>query len=206
MENSFASRLRLLRGKESREKFAKKLGLSPRALVNYENGTRVPKSTLTSQICARLGININWLLTGEGSMRKFDGREESNQNRRHVGGFETSLNTQPIENISMRKNRTADMSAASCRGMSEIEEEESCPQPVGVPEVIGLQQELSGALRKGIELQERLLALTEQNAELRLQLERRDQRIRELEKENAGLREERKGVAFVCRTSARDAG
>ena len=105
MENSFASRLRLLRGKESREKFAQKLGLSPRALVNYENGTRVPKSDLASQICARLGININWLLTGEGSMRQFDGQEESNQNRRHVGGFETSLNTQSIENISIRKGR-----------------------------------------------------------------------------------------------------
>lgn len=67
MENSFAARLRLVRGKESREKFAKKLGLSPRALLNYENGTRVPKSDLLSQICARLGIDIAWLLTGVSS-------------------------------------------------------------------------------------------------------------------------------------------
>lgn len=212
MENSFASRLRFLRGKESREKFAKKLGLSPRALVNYENGTRVPKSNLVSQICAHLGININWLLAGEGSMRQFDGQEEFNKNRRHVGGFGASSIMQPIESINMRKNETADMSAESCLGMPEIEKGGPCLQSVGAPEVIGLQQELSVALRKGIELQERLLALTEQNAELRIRFERlqididrRDQRIRELEKENAQLRESRKGVSPVFRAATGEA-
>ncbi|WP_302580080.1 hypothetical protein, partial [uncultured Desulfovibrio sp.] len=58
-------------------------------------------------------------------------------------------------------------------------------------EGLRLRQKLEQSLEKMVELQERLLSLTEQNAELRLQLERRDLRIRELEKENAGLREAR---------------
>lgn len=55
-------------------------------------------------------------------------------------------------------------------------------------------------------LQERLLSLTEQNADLRLQLERRDQRIRELEKENAELREAQKGPARIYCSHTGDAG
>ena len=57
-----------------------------------------------------------------------------------------------------------------------------------------------------LELQERLLSLTEQNADLRLQLERRDLRIRELERENAGLREAQKGAASIYRSHTGDAG
>lgn len=64
--------------------------------------------------------------------------------------------------------------------------------------------QVSPSIRKNMELQERLLAaherllsLTEQNAELRLQLERRDMRIHELEKENAGLREAQKESAAL---------
>ena len=57
-----------------------------------------------------------------------------------------------------------------------------------------------------LELQERLLSLTEQNADLRLQLERRDLRIRELEKEIAGLREAQKGAARLYCSHTGDAG
>lgn len=56
-----------------------------------------------------------------------------------------------------------------------------------------------------LELQERLLSLTEQNADLRLQLERRDLRIRELERENAGLREAQKGASPVFRAATGEA-
>ena len=91
--------------------------------------------------------------------------------------------------------KTADMSAVLYSDMSEVEGGETGSQP-GILEVIGLQQEISAALRKGMELQDRLLAATEQVAELRLQLQARDQRIRELEKENAQLREARKGTVY----------
>ena len=64
MENTLASRLRFVRGKESREKFANRIGVSPRALANYEYGEREPKGN------ARLGIEANWLLSGVGPMYK----------------------------------------------------------------------------------------------------------------------------------------
>ncbi len=183
MENSFASRLRLLREKESRENFAKKLGLSPRALVNYENGTRVPKSNLVSQICARLGININWLLTGKGPMYETSEGATANKAGDTSPVLPASSPAQPIENITSEKTKTGDMSP-----------------------VWEVQRELTDALKKRAEAQERIVELTQENAELRLQLERRDMRIHELEKENAGLREAQKGSAPVFRAAAGEAG
>lgn len=70
---------------------------------------------------------------------------------------------------------------------------------VRAEKVMELQERLLSA-------QERLLAAIEQVAELRLQLERRDMRIHELEKENAGLREASKGVAAVYRAATGEAG
>ena len=61
--------------------------------------------------------------------------------------------------------------------------------------VVELQQQLLNALREQNQI-------IQENADLRIQLERRDQRIRELERENAGLREAQKGAAFICRTAA----
>ena len=66
--------------------------------------------------------------------------------------------------------------------------------------VLGVQRELTEALRqgmefqkqvmtltqeKGMEAQEKIATLTEQNADLRIQLERKDSRIRDLEREAA---------------------
>lgn len=48
-----------------------------------------------------------------------------------------------------------------------------------------------------VELQDRLLVVTEQNADLRIQLGERDSRIRELTKENKALKEALKGTSGV---------
>ena len=90
---------------------------------------------------------------------------------------------QLIENIASEKNKTGDMSP-----------------------VLPQSRETQELYRRMLELQERLLSLTEQNADLRLQLERRDLRIRELEKENAGLREAQKGPASIYCSHTGDAG
>ena len=97
--------------------------------------------------------------------------------------------SQPIENAKLQVDNFSDMS-----------------------EKLRLRQKLEQSLGKILELQERLLALTEQNAELRIRLERlqididrRDQRIRELEKENAQLRESRKGASPVFRAATGEA-
>lgn len=54
--------------------------------------------------------------------------------------------------------------------------------------VLGVQRELTEALRQGMEFQKQVMTLTQENADLRIQLERRDSRIRELERENEELR------------------
>ena len=184
MENSFAARLRLVRGKESREKFAKKLGLSPRALLNYENGTRVPKSDLLSQICARLGIDIAWLLTGVSSDGSIPEIKRGTSDMSEV--FEGGDRNQHIENIALKEKKSSDMS-----------------------EVMLSYEESRNLYQKMLDLQERIATLLEDKAALQVALERanmdterRDQRIRELERENAGLREAQKGAAFICRTAA----
>ena len=93
---------------------------------------------------------------------------------------------------------------------SEIFEGGMCSQPI---ENTKLQVDNFSDMSEKLRLrQKRLLALTEQNAELRIRFERlqididrRDQRIRELEKENAQLRESRKGASPVFRAATGEA-
>lgn len=76
-------------------------------------------------------------------------------------------------------------------------------------EVMLSYEESRNLYQKMLDLQERIATLLEDKAALQVALERanmdterRDQRIRELERENAGLREAQKGAAFICRTAA----
>ena len=73
-------------------------------------------------------------------------------------------------------------------------------------EVLRLQSELALALKGQVELQERLMTSTQENAALRIQLERRDSHIRELERENEELRKMRKGSSGFYDQAGRDAG
>ena len=73
-------------------------------------------------------------------------------------------------------------------------------------EGLRLQSELALALKGQVELQERLMTSTQENADLRIQLERRDSHIRELERENEELRKMRKGSSGFYDQAGRDAG
>ena len=73
-------------------------------------------------------------------------------------------------------------------------------------EVLRLQSGLALALKGQVELQERLMTSTQENADLRIQLERRDSHIRELERENEELRKMRKGSSGFYDQAGRDAG
>lgn len=48
--------------------FALKLGISPRAYVNYERGERKPPYEVLIQLYETLDVNLNWLITGKGEM------------------------------------------------------------------------------------------------------------------------------------------
>lgn len=55
-------------GDPDRDAFANRLGISKGALANYERGDRIPDSTVLAAYRKTLGVNISWLVTGEGSM------------------------------------------------------------------------------------------------------------------------------------------
>lgn len=152
------------------QEFADSIGVSVRALSNYLNG-RTPKKAIIKNICDNYGVSATWLRSGEGPMYAKDSAPDLSDMSEVLEGEGAK---HPIENTRSDIEFFSDTS-----------------------EKLRLRQKLEQSLEKMVELQERLLSLTEQNAELRLQLERRDLRIRELEKENAGLREANKGAAAV---------
>ncbi|HII3750028.1 TPA: helix-turn-helix domain-containing protein [Pasteurella multocida] len=50
------------------KEFSEASGVSYRSLQNYLSGEREPNVTGLTNLCTRLGVNINWLLTGQGNM------------------------------------------------------------------------------------------------------------------------------------------
>ncbi|MFD1806328.1 helix-turn-helix domain-containing protein [Pasteurella oralis] len=50
------------------KEFSEASGVSYRSLQNYLSGEREPNVTGLTNLCTRLGVNINWLLTGQGDM------------------------------------------------------------------------------------------------------------------------------------------
>ena len=173
---SLPERLRLIRGQLGQKEFAKRIDSSQTGVSAYEKGQRKPDYETLIRVSQEFGVTLDWLLLGTGSMYIEDNSDKT-ADMSAVLPAETA--SQPIENIEYEKNKSADMS-----------------------EKLRLRQKLEQSLEKMVELQERLLALTEQNADLRLQLKERDLRIRELERENAGLREALKGAAAVQREAA----
>lgn len=178
--NDIGQRIRTIMENLTLKEFAESIGITVRALSYYLAG-RTPKNKILQVICEKYGISMRWLRTGDGPMCLSEEREKTTSDMSEV--LRGMPEGQPIENIDLEKKETSDMS-----------------------EGLRLRQKLEQSLEKMVELQERLLSLTEQNAELRLQLERRDMRIHELEKENAGLREASKGAAAVYRAATGEAG
>jgi transcriptional regulator with XRE-family HTH domain len=59
-------RIRSLRGKVSREEFARSLQIHPQTLVRYEKGERTPDAIVIARICSETRVSLSWLLFGEG--------------------------------------------------------------------------------------------------------------------------------------------
>lgn len=62
------SRLRKIRGNESRPSFAERFGVHKGTIERYEKGLGVPDAEFIAKLIEFEGINANWLLTGEGLM------------------------------------------------------------------------------------------------------------------------------------------
>lgn len=64
---TFTERLKLAIGTQSLDSFASAMNMPYRTLHGYLRGERQPNADGLAKL-ARVGINLNWLLTGEGKM------------------------------------------------------------------------------------------------------------------------------------------
>lgn len=72
MNDSIGSRIRQIRGEESQESFAQRIGIHKNTLGSYERGVRVPDGDLLADICTTFGVSAEWLLLGKGSYEVFE--------------------------------------------------------------------------------------------------------------------------------------
>lgn len=65
-------RIREVRGDAglAREEFAGKMGVTPATVGRYEKGERTPDADFLYQLVTVFGCNPEWLLTGEGPMKR----------------------------------------------------------------------------------------------------------------------------------------
>jgi phage repressor protein C with HTH and peptisase S24 domain len=65
---NIGARIRLARGKQTREAFAQRLGIHPQTLYRYESGGRSVDADLLMKICTECSISSEWIIFGKGSM------------------------------------------------------------------------------------------------------------------------------------------
>lgn len=66
---NIAERIKMLRGKQTREQFSEGTGVSAQTLYKYEKQLSVPSIEFVDFICKKFNVNYQWLITGDGSMR-----------------------------------------------------------------------------------------------------------------------------------------
>lgn len=147
-------RLKILRAKTSQGDFAARYGVHRNTLARWEAGEREPDVTFLVQLSEQENIAHKWLLTGVGPM--FEKRLSASSDSAKMADMSELLhckNVQPDEKANIKKGKMADLSA-----------------------ILVNQQELSN-------LNSELRDLLRENGDLRVEIERKNARIAELERE-----------------------
>ncbi len=63
---SLGQRIRALRGRKSRDAFARELGIHKNTLARYETSQRLPDAAFLKRLCDHGGVTPEWLLAGNG--------------------------------------------------------------------------------------------------------------------------------------------
>jgi transcriptional regulator with XRE-family HTH domain len=71
--NTLGERIRHIRGTETQETFAARIGVSKGSLGGYERNENSPSSDVILKICSGANISVEWLMTGAGPMKYEDG-------------------------------------------------------------------------------------------------------------------------------------
>lgn len=175
-KNDVGERIKKIRGLETQTSFASRLGITQRAVVNYETLGRIPKGSILRKICEQYGVKEKWLLTGDGPMyQENDAQVASAPKMADMSVILEGRLPQHTDFISSEKSKMTDTSAI-------LRLTEKCLQ---------LSTE-NGDLRVEVERQRaRIADLERQLAETPVQAP--DEALARLERDNRNLREE------VCR-------
>ena len=68
--DTLGKRIKLLRGKESQDTYAARIGISKGSIGGYERDANSPSADAILKICHADDISVEWLLTGQGPMRR----------------------------------------------------------------------------------------------------------------------------------------
>ena len=74
---TIGERIRTLRGRLSRDRFAVSLGKSPKTIERWEKGQTEPSEADLRLIVHELGVRLHWLKTGEGPIREPQPRDHN---------------------------------------------------------------------------------------------------------------------------------
>ena len=89
--DAIGDRIRLLRGKQSREDYAEAIGVSKNTVVSYENGKSTPNHTIMTRILDfHKSLSPAWLMAGEGPQYRTPGKgrpEDTAQPAQQEGSF-----------------------------------------------------------------------------------------------------------------------
>ena len=68
----FGSRIKTLRGQESRPVFAKRFGFSADTIARYESGETFPGADFISKLCNDYNVSADWLIFGVEKNREIE--------------------------------------------------------------------------------------------------------------------------------------
>jgi transcriptional regulator with XRE-family HTH domain len=66
LKMTIGDRIKIIRGKLSQKEFAQKIDPKKKSVTEWESGVAMPGAASLESIHRVFGVNINWLLTGEG--------------------------------------------------------------------------------------------------------------------------------------------
>lgn len=98
VKKEMGERIRMLRGANTQSEFARLLGISRNTMSRYEAGDDVP-SGIVHQICTLTGVRADWLLFGDGPMRRGEEVEYGEPKSGHYfvrDGREEQLHRVPV--------------------------------------------------------------------------------------------------------------
>lgn len=161
--SSVGERIKEIRGALTQREFADSLGITAQAVINYERHGRIPSRAILNKISTIYTVTVDWLLTGEDSMHQKGGEQAVSESK--MGDTSPILDSQNVQHagfVDSNKEKMGDVSP-----ILRLTEQNAA-----------LQRDLLETVRQNGDLRVEV-------ERLRMDVERRDARIAELERQLA---------------------